>query len=67
MYQVDFTSMYLGFKNQHRSRLGKTKFGYIDLISNNHEFIEYEITQEDIEKENDDKAKLRLIKQLEEK
>jgi hypothetical protein len=49
MYQVDFTSMYLGFKNKHPGRLSKTKFGYIDLVSNSHQFIEYEITQEDVD------------------
>jgi hypothetical protein len=49
MYQVDFTTMYLGFKLHHPSQLHQTRFGYIDLMSNNFDFIEYEISEEDVE------------------
>jgi CRISPR/Cas system-associated exonuclease Cas4 (RecB family) len=49
MYQIDFTFMYLGFKLQHPSQIGATKFGYIDFASNNFEFVQYEITQEDVD------------------
>lgn len=49
IYQVDFTSMYLGFKIQHPEQISNTKFGYIDLASNDCGFVEYEITQEDVD------------------
>lgn len=49
MYQVDFTSMYLGFKIQHPTQMSSTKFGYIDLAGNECNFVEYEVTQEDID------------------
>lgn len=49
MYQIDFTVMYLGFRLRHPSRINDTKFGYIDLLSNNIKFVEYEISSEDID------------------
>lgn len=49
LYQVDFSIMYLLFKNHYGARINETKFGYIDLLSNNPQFNEYKITQEDIE------------------
>jgi CRISPR/Cas system-associated exonuclease Cas4 (RecB family) len=41
--------MYLGFKHRHPGRLAETKFGYIDLLSNKLDFIEYDISSEDID------------------
>jgi hypothetical protein len=49
MYQVDFSAMYMGFKLRHPSRVNETNFGYIDLMSNSLDFIEYEISSEDID------------------
>lgn len=49
MYQVDFSTMYLGFKLRHPDKLKDSRFGYIDLVSNNMKFIEYEISSEDID------------------
>lgn len=49
MYQVDFSVMYLGFKLRHPGRINETRFGYIDLLANNLDFIEYEIGTEDID------------------
>lgn len=49
MYQVDFSAMYLGFKLRHPSRLRESRFGYIDLLSANPIFTEYEISSEDID------------------
>lgn len=49
MYQVDFSTMYSAFKLRHPSRVNETHFGYIDLMSNNLEFIEYEISSEDLD------------------
>jgi len=49
MYQVDFSVMFSGFKLRHPGRLAETKFGYVDLLSNNLQFVEYEITTEDID------------------
>jgi len=49
IYQVDFSIMYLGFKNLHPSKMSTTKFGYIDLMSNNLSFNEYEVNQQDVE------------------
>lgn len=49
MYQVDFTCMYLGFKLQHPGQLANTKFGYIDFVSNDINFVEYEVNQEDVD------------------
>lgn len=49
MYQIDFATTYLGFKEKHPARVKQTKFGYVDLLSNNVKFIEYEITDEDID------------------
>jgi hypothetical protein len=49
MYQIDFSTMFLGFKLRHPSRMRNTVFGYIDLLSNNMKFVEYEINQEDLD------------------
>lgn len=49
MYQIDFASMYLAFKNLHPTRVKQTKFGYIDLLSNNLTFNEYTIGQQDVD------------------
>jgi hypothetical protein len=49
MYQIDFTAMYLGFKLRHPERLKETRFGYIDLLANNLEFTNYELSSEDID------------------
>lgn len=49
MYQLDFSVMYSGFKLRHPSRLPESRFGYIDLLSNNPVFTEYEISPEDID------------------
>jgi len=49
MYQVDFSTMWMGFYNRYRERISSTKFGYIDLLSSNVSFQEYEITSEDID------------------
>lgn len=49
MYQIDFASMFYGFKLKHPTRLKETHFGYIDLLSSNLNFIEYEISVEDLE------------------
>ena len=49
MYQVDFSAMYMGFKLRHPNRVNETSFGYIDLMSNSLDFIEYEISSEDID------------------
>jgi len=49
MYQVDFTILYLAFRNLHPSKLNQTVFGYVDLLGNNHSFNEYKITEEDVE------------------
>lgn len=49
MYQVDFATMYVGFKNRHPFKIDSTKFGYIDLLSDNLKFTEYEISQEDVD------------------
>lgn len=49
LYQTDFSVMYLGFKHRHPGRLAETKFGYIDLLSNKLDFIEYDISSEDID------------------
>ena len=49
MYQIDFAAMYLAFKNLHPGRMNQTKFGYIDLLSNNLSFNEYSINQQDID------------------
>lgn len=49
MYQIDFASMYLAFKNLHPNRVKQTRFGYIDLLSNNLAFNEYTIGQQDVD------------------
>jgi len=49
MYQVDFSSMYAGFKTRHPDRLPSAKFGYIDLMSDNIKFSEYMVSDEDRE------------------
>ena len=49
MYQIDFAAMYLAFKNLHPARVKQTKFGYIDLLSNDLSFNEYTIGQQDID------------------
>lgn len=49
LYQADFAVMYLGFKLRHPDRVKETKFGYIDLLSNKLNFIEYELSSEDID------------------
>lgn len=49
MYQIDFSVMYSGFKLRHPSRLKNSRFGYVDLMANNLEFIEYELGQEDLD------------------
>lgn len=49
MYQIDFSVMYTGFKLRHPDRLNETHFGFIDLLSNNLNFVEYEIGSEDID------------------
>jgi len=49
MYQIDFSSMYLAFKNLHPGKISSTKFGYVDLMSNNLNFNEYQITEQDVE------------------
>lgn len=49
MYQVDFSAMYEGFRNRHPDRLKFAKFGYIDLMSDNLRFNEYNISHEDRE------------------
>ena len=41
--------MYSGFKLKHSDKMHNTNFGYIDLMSNNLNFINYEITNEDID------------------
>ena len=49
LYQTDFSVMYSGFKLKHSDKMHNTNFGYIDLMSNNLNFINYEITNEDID------------------
>lgn len=49
MYQIDFSIMYLAFAMSHRSKINETNFGYIDLMSSNLEFINYEVSQEDVD------------------
>jgi CRISPR/Cas system-associated exonuclease Cas4 (RecB family) len=49
MYQVDFAAMYLAFKTKHPSKVHETSFGYIDLLSSNLNFAEYEVTSEDLD------------------
>lgn len=49
LYQIDFATMYLGFKLQHPGRLDNTKFGYINFMSNNFELIEYGVSDEDLD------------------
>lgn len=49
MYQIDFAVMYSGFKLRHPGRINNSKFGYIDLLSNKLEFVEYEIGSEDLD------------------
>lgn len=49
LYQVDFSSMFAGFKTRHPERIPSTKFGYIDLMSDNLSFKEYKISAEDVE------------------
>lgn len=49
IYQVDFSVMYLGFKLKHPTKINNTHFGYIDLMANSVNFIEYEITSEDLD------------------
>jgi len=49
MYQVDFSSMYAGFKTRHPDRVDAAKFGYVDLMSDNIKFSEYNISYEDKE------------------
>lgn len=49
MYQIDFSVMYSGFKLRHPGRVNNSKFGYIDLLANKLEFVEYEIGTEDLD------------------
>jgi len=49
MYQVDFSVMYLGFCLRHPDKVSNTNFGYVDLMSNNLNFIKYDISKEDID------------------
>ena len=49
MYQVDFSSMYEGYRTRHSDRLSSSKFGYIDLMSDNINFNEYSVSHEDRE------------------
>lgn len=49
IYQVDFATMYLGFRSHHPLQLHNTSFGYIDFASNNLNFVEYDINDEDID------------------
>lgn len=49
LYQIDFAVMYLGFKLRHPDKLNQTKFGYVDLLSNKVQFVEYELSNEDLE------------------
>lgn len=49
MYQVDFATMYLGYINRHPERAFHAKYGYIDLLSDNISFNEYQVTSEDVD------------------
>lgn len=52
LYQINFAIMYMIFENHYKDYIKNTKFGYIDLMSNDLSFKEYEITQEDIDSVN---------------
>lgn len=49
LYQIDFSTMYMAFTNHYGDYSKISKFGYIDLMSNDLSFKEYEINDEDIE------------------
>lgn len=48
IYQVDFSTMWMGFLNRYPDRIPHAKFGYIDLLSTDVSFQEYIVTSEDI-------------------
>ena len=48
MYQLDFSTMWMGFSNRYPEKLPNAKFGYIDLLSTDVTFQEYVVTNEDI-------------------
>lgn len=49
IHQIDFATMYVGFSSQHYEKLKNTSFGYIDLLSNNLQFINYDVSTEDVD------------------
>lgn len=48
-YIVDFSSMYLGYKNKFPSKVSQSNFGYVDLMNQKCEFNEVKIEQADID------------------
>jgi hypothetical protein len=49
IYQVDFSTMWMGFYNRYSEKIHQAKFGYVDLLSNDVSFKEYEVNSEDID------------------
>jgi hypothetical protein len=48
MNQIDFTTIYSAFAHKNPTRISKLKVGYCDLASQNAQFSEYEILEDDI-------------------
>jgi len=53
MYTTDFACMKQGFENRHPDKKLKTKYGYIDMMSQNIRFQEFHLTEDDITVFND--------------
>jgi len=53
MYTTDFACLKQGFENRHPDKKLKTKYGFIDMMSQNIKFQEFHLTEDDITVFND--------------
>lgn len=49
MHVAEMAGIYKAFKHMYGSKIATAKFGYYDLIGPNPSFVEYEVSQEDLE------------------
>lgn len=49
LYRTDFCTLYKAYANRHPKRIANTKFGFIDPLSQNVEFNEFQIRDEDLQ------------------
>lgn len=48
LYRTDFCTLYEAYRNRHPERMNRAKFGFIDPLSQNVNFTEFQIRDEDI-------------------